>query len=281
MPGDLPRDLRAPLSVHATCAAHKTCALGGLYPEGVRDTGNAPAAVWSHELEGKGTTVTFVRASAVDVYGVVITGAGELKGLEPGAQTIALRPWMAFRAAGGGISLSASEPLTRVVLAAVTGGEPIRQAADALSSKKAAAGWQKRSEPITAIDLAAQPDLSWAGGAMHARIGFEGEKVRASFGVLMASKDAAVAQHNHSTSWEILVMLQGQGTLKVGADPASADLSPVALSDGAVTAVPKGTPHAWLPGDSRSLVAIQLYVPAGPEQRFKALASAAPAAKNP
>jgi mannose-6-phosphate isomerase-like protein (cupin superfamily) len=274
MPGDLPGDLRVPLGAHATCAAGKRCALAGLYPESVREVGQAPAAVWTHDLEGKGATLTYARHDAVDLYGVVIAGAGEVKDSEGAGPPIALRPWMAFRAAGGGVSLSASEPATRVVVAAVTSGEPIAQAAAEASSKKAASGAGSVRPPIGVVDLHGQPDLSWGGGAMHARIGFEGEKVRASFGVLMASKDAAVAQHDHPASWEILVMLRGQGTLKIATAPASSELRPVALADGTVTAVPKATQHAWLPGDTRPLVALQLYVPAGPEQRFKALASA-------
>ena len=43
----------------------------------------------------------------------------------------------------------------------------------------------------------------------------------------------------------------------------------------ATGAVPPATKHAWKPDEGSTLVAIQLYTPPGPEQRFKALAAAA------
>mgnify|MGYP002065004827 CR=1 FL=1 len=44
------------------------------------------------------------------------------------------------------------------------------------------------------------------------------------------------------------------------------------LVDGDVVAVPTGVRHHWVPSGERSLLGVQLYIPPGPEQRFKELA---------
>jgi mannose-6-phosphate isomerase-like protein (cupin superfamily) len=44
------------------------------------------------------------------------------------------------------------------------------------------------------------------------------------------------------------------------------------MTDGMVVAIPKGALHAWEPAGSKPLIALQIYVPPGPEQRFKKLA---------
>jgi mannose-6-phosphate isomerase-like protein (cupin superfamily) len=110
---------------------------------------------------------------------------------------------------------------------------------------------------------------------MHARIAFEGAGQKASLGMLMASKDAPVPQHQHDDAWEILAVLRGHGTAR-RADAPGAELAAFAVSDGAVVAVPKATQHAWTPAGDVPLVAVQLYVPPGPEQRFKKLAESEP-----
>ena len=127
------------------------------------------------------------------------------------------------------------------------------------------------------VNLAEAKDLAWGGGALHARIGFEGSGQRASLGVLMVSKDAPVAQHRHDTSWEILVALRAEGTLKRADSAESTELAPVDVSDGMVVAIPKNTLHGWQPSGTKALVALQLYLPPGPEQRFKKLAEPATA----
>jgi hypothetical protein len=133
--------------------------------------------------------------------------------------------------------------------------------------------WKTRPVPVQTADLAVAKDLAWAGGAMHARIGFEGESQRASLGLLIGSKDAPVAQHTHEGSWEILVALRAGGMMKRADAPGSTELAASGMTDGMVAAVPKGTLHAWEPGGAKPLIGLQLYVPPGPEQRFKALAA--------
>jgi mannose-6-phosphate isomerase-like protein (cupin superfamily) len=106
-------------------------------------------------------------------------------------------------------------------------------------------------------------DLAWAGGAMHAHLDVVGSDVY--LGRLEGT--AAVKEHDHPTSAEILVAIEASGTMTL-------DGKPRRLESGAIVTVPKGTKHSWTPDPGSKLVAVQLYDPPGPEQRFIALAAA-------
>jgi hypothetical protein len=230
----------------------------------------SPAIAWSHQIAAD-NAVTFPRHSGLDVYGVVLKGTVKVRGAEA-QKGSAAKEWTAFHAPGGGVSIAASGGPARVMFAVVSGGEAAAEAGGRLAKDAAKLSWKERPAPIELVDLGVAKDLSWAGGSMHARIGFEGDKQRASLGVLIASKDASVAQHQHDTSWEVLAALRAGGTMKRAAQPGGTALTPSAIADGAVVLMPKGVAHAWVPGNTKPLVAIQLYVPPGPEQRFKKLA---------
>lgn len=277
--GELPADLDAKLVTHAVCK-DRECLVAGLYPAGAAADGGAPAAIWSHDLPDKGSTLTFPRHSGVDLYGVVLAGKVRVKPLEPGAKTSDLAQWGAFRAPGAGVAVVSPDGAARLILAVAGEGAPIAETAAQLKDRKAQkqVAWQTRPSAVETTDLRAATDLAWAKGAMHARIGFEGRS-RASFGILFASKDAAVAPHTHDTSWEILAPLTADGTLKRASSAGAAELSEIAVSDGTVIAMPKATLHQWLPGGKKPLFALQMYVPPGPEQRFKKLAAEASQAK--
>jgi mannose-6-phosphate isomerase-like protein (cupin superfamily) len=117
----------------------------------------------------------------------------------------------------------------------------------------------------------AAPDLVFAGGKMHARLDVEKEvSPNAYLGRL--SGTAAVAEHSHPDSWEILCAVDAAGTFTL-------DGKEQRLGPRQVVAVPPATRHAWKPDEGSSLVALQLYAPPGPEQRFKALAADAGAKK--
>jgi quercetin dioxygenase-like cupin family protein len=74
---------------------------------------------------------------------------------------------------------------------------------------------------------------------------------------------ADVPRHTHTGSAEILYMLSGSGTVEIGSDK---------LAFGAEQAIhiPEGQPHAAKFTGPEKTVALQIYSPAGPEQRFKA-----------
>ena len=81
-------------------------------------------------------------------------------------------------------------------------------------------------------------------------------------------------EHVHAGEWELLAAVEGAGTFTI--DGVSARLGPKQ-----VVAVPPGARHAWQPDPGTKLVAVQMYSPPGPEQRFVALAAAAADAGAP
>jgi mannose-6-phosphate isomerase-like protein (cupin superfamily) len=86
----------------------------------------------------------------------------------------------------------------------------------------------------------------------------------------MASKNAAIAQHVNEHEWEILAFLSGDGTLvrTVGGQEDDTPIAP-----GTFVSIAPGVPHAYRPAGSSPLVAVQIDLPPGPEQRFKTLAA--------
>jgi mannose-6-phosphate isomerase-like protein (cupin superfamily) len=110
------------------------------------------------------------------------------------------------------------------------------------------------------------PDLAWAGGKMHAHLDVQTELGRSAY-VGRLEVGAAVPEHQHDGSWEVLATIEGKGTLTVAGKP-------IELAPRSVVAIPPATKHAFVPTDGAHLVAIQIYTPPGPEERFKALADA-------
>jgi quercetin dioxygenase-like cupin family protein len=81
---------------------------------------------------------------------------------------------------------------------------------------------------------------------------------------LLTLKPGFVASLHKHTSAEILYVLSGTGTLSGHRNRAR----PEPVSAGAAIYIPAGAPHAFEAG-TEPVVALQLYAPGGPEQRFK------------
>ncbi len=79
-----------------------------------------------------------------------------------------------------------------------------------------------------------------------------------------AEPGAKMPEHQHADADEILFVLAGHGDLTVAGAVTS-------LGPGDAIHIPKATPHAL--AVTEKLVAVQLYSPAGPEQRFKSPAA--------
>ena len=114
---------------------------------------------------------------------------------------------------------------------------------------------------------AASTPLTWAKGGMTARLDV-GPDVSPEAYLGRLEGTAGVPEHVHASSWEVLFAVEGEGTLLL-------DGAPVRVGPGDVVLVPAGKRHAWTPDPNRRLRAVQMYVPPGPEQRFKALAAGA------
>ncbi len=116
------------------------------------------------------------------------------------------------------------------------------------------------------------PDLAWANGRMHVHLDVQNELARTAY-VGRFEAAVAVPEHEHDASWEVLATIEGKGTLTVAGKP-------IELAPRSVVAIPPATKHAFVPADGARLVAIQIYTPPGPEERFKSLAAPAPDASR-
>ena len=223
-----------------------------------------PFFAWEQVLPPR-VVLTFPKHAGLDLYVVLFDGEVSIKGEDIAGKQKRLWRWNAARVPGLGAMVECKEP-TRAIFVLVTNtpGSTLGQAA----APGLKVGWTKRPAPVTSVELDKQPDLAWGGGAYHARLGFEDGS--ASLESLVASKSAAVPQHVHDHEWEILAILSGEGTLArtVGGRE---DDTPIAA--GTLASIAPGVPHAYRPAGTSPLIAVQLYLPPGPEQRFKRLAA--------
>jgi mannose-6-phosphate isomerase-like protein (cupin superfamily) len=259
-----------PLSQRASCST-ATCVHASLVPEDrwLETAPAAPTVVWDQRVAA-GAQVAFPRHHGVDLLGVVVEGRARI--VIPDATPLEVRGWHAFRAAGAGLTLRAVEP-TRLVLAVTSFPAGLAAAVAALRRDPASVWWTQRPGPLLRADLRAARDFVWGGGAYHARIAFEGpDSPRSSVGVLLLSRSAPVAEHVHPREWEQLAVLEGDGDLLLGD---RGQRTRVRVRAGSLVRVSPGTAHAWRPRKTAPLVAVQIYTPPGPEQRFKKLAGAA------
>jgi mannose-6-phosphate isomerase-like protein (cupin superfamily) len=271
MASALPIDLGkivAPFSRRAVAPPKvSTIARGAIpVPEGLASQIDltTPFFVWEQVLP-PGVVLTFPKHVGLDLYVVLFDGEVSIKAGDIDGKQKRLWRWNAARVPGLGAMIECKEPTRAIlVLAANTPGGTLGQAA--ASGQKV--DWTKRPAPVTSVELDRQPDLAWGGGAYHARLGFEDGS--ASLGTLSASKNAAVPQNVHDHEWEILAVLSGEGTLArtVGGQENDTPIAP-----GTFVSIAPGVPHAYRPAGTSPLLAVQLFLPPGPEQRFKGFAS--------
>lgn len=138
-----------------------------------------------------------------------------------------------------------------------------------------------RSRPATVktvVRATVAPKLEWAGATMSARLDVvppstanarpgAGGAVSPELYLGRLEGTAPVGEHNHSASWEILAAIDAKGMFVL-------DGTEGRLGPRQVIMIPPGAKHAWKPEPGSKLVAIQMYAPPGPEQRFVALAAA-------
>ncbi len=235
----------------------------------------APARLWEQEI-AEGSKVVISRDDALTVVGVVLAGAARMDAKDVReafkSDVPALQPLDGFAVKGGGLVVRGERSGTRLLLASVAG----RDAKGALRTK--GSPWTVRpggAEGIVAFSLQGEP-VRWGVGGYAAVIGLEKRDgpmpvpADASCSLLAIGSPKGVAEHVHADEWEMLAILSGSGTMTLGKADAARKVD---VKAGSIVAIPKGVPHAFVPTEM-PLQAIQLYVPPGPEQRFRKLAEA-------
>lgn len=152
-------------------------------------------------------------------------------------------------------------PALSAVVAFVPGGREGTLRAGALPGKPATLGPPKKGEPeVTVVRLA--DATSYPGPGRVATILVEPPAARgaASVGLLRLDAGVKVPAHVHAKETEALYVLDGGGTMTIAG-------TTVPVTATSVIQVPAGVEHAF--EATAATAAIQLYTPAGPEQRFK------------
>jgi mannose-6-phosphate isomerase-like protein (cupin superfamily) len=109
-------------------------------------------------------------------------------------------------------------------------------------------------------------ELSFMHGTMRARLDLDDRDVAPSFYFGRLSGTAAVAEHAHAGTWELLCAVEASGTFTLAGAPSH-------LGARTCITIPPDTKHSWQPDTGSTLTALQTYWPPGPEQRFKKLAA--------
>jgi mannose-6-phosphate isomerase-like protein (cupin superfamily) len=125
---------------------------------------------------------------------------------------------------------------------------------------------RRSGQPVPVVRRGAEvPALPLPGGKGKVQILLDatsGGDGSASLGVLRAPADFSVPAHRHPGSSEYLYILQGSGTMTV-----DGEVYPV--TPGLALQVPGNVEHSFRSSGDEPLVAIQVYTPGGPEQRFR------------
>jgi quercetin dioxygenase-like cupin family protein len=110
---------------------------------------------------------------------------------------------------------------------------------------------------------AALPTHSIAQGKGSAKILYDAGSgaPEAAMTLLVLEPGAAVPPHVHATSVEMLYLLDGAAGMQVGGEK-------LTLEAGDAARIPMGVEHSARVLGDRALRALQVYSPAGPEQRF-------------
>jgi quercetin dioxygenase-like cupin family protein len=105
-----------------------------------------------------------------------------------------------------------------------------------------------------------------AGGKVKAHVLFDATDTGsslASASVVEFAPGAELPRHSHEGSAEILYILAGSGEVTIGSEK-------IAFGPDQVIHIPENQPHAARFGTAEKTVALQIYAPAGPEQKYKA-----------
>jgi mannose-6-phosphate isomerase-like protein (cupin superfamily) len=222
----------ARITADATCAVASCSAIPRLVDR------RAPASLWSVRFEGG--TMKLPADPAMDWYGIVLRGSLDVEGCG------ALGPWQAYRVVGGGVALKGLADVVLGVAADAALGEPLT----------AVAGKVGRCERV---DLNALPDIRFADGQAHARLAFRTGK--AYFGLLYSDPEVGAPLHTHENAWEVVHVLRGSGEVT-----AADEIGP--LMGGSSYAFAPKSRHGYKSEGGAPTVAVQMYSPPGPEQRF-------------
>jgi len=233
-----------------------------------RVLGSGPRVLLAQVLLPPGSRFTLPTSICQDVLVYVRRGATELDGGRP------LLPGRAVRFGLDGAALGNTSNRDAEVYVIVSRSVARRFGPDATLDMQQAPVDSACGEGVPAeglSDLGADPFVH-AGGELRVSILLDeqGQGARhAALTRLDASATTGVPVHAHDDSAEVIFIEDGEGRMLVGDQH-------VAVRPGTFVYIPPRTPHSFTPSGNAPLRAMQIYAPAGPEQRFRQAPPTAP-----
>ncbi|HVK72323.1 MAG TPA: cupin domain-containing protein [Kofleriaceae bacterium] len=164
--------------------------------------------------------------------------------------------------AGTRLTVAAGDAPAAAVVAIVPGGREGVARGGALPGAAASSAVRARPVQPTVIAAAAARRFPRTGGATTVLVEPPLVKGAVSASWFEADAGVAVPPHVHPKETELLYVLGGGGTMIVAG-------TEVPVTEHSVVQIPAGVEHAFVA--TGATTALQLYVPAGPEQRFKTM----------
>jgi quercetin dioxygenase-like cupin family protein len=217
------------------------------------NSGNDAASMFEVAIAAGGTTGMRWAQRAELWY---FLGAGEVRSVAGGSRAVAAGDMM-YAPRGSAREVVARSGDLHAVIAMVPGGREGAARGGALPTPEATS-W--RSAPMSPVILPAAGAASYGPATIYADAGTIHDKTLAA-SILTLPAGAKVAEHVHAGETELLYVLAGSGTMTV----AGVTLTVTPTS---VVQIPSNTKHAF--AATSDVRAVQIYTPAGPEQRFKA-----------
>jgi len=163
---------------------------------------------------------------------------------------------MAFVAKGGAREIKATAGDVHAVIAIVPGGKEGSGRAGALPTREVTS---VRAAPVGAMLFPAAKAKTFGPATMYIEPATL-TNTPLSAEILALPAGAQVAEHVHANETEVLYLLAGTGTMTVNG-------TALAVTSTSVVQIPPNTKHSF--AATTAVRALQIYSPAGPEQRFK------------
>jgi quercetin dioxygenase-like cupin family protein len=220
------------------------------------NTGNAAASMFELKIAAGGTT-GMRWANRAELW--YFFDAGEVRSLSGAPQAFAAGDMM-YVPAGGARELVAKGSDVRAMLVVKPGSREGSARGGALPTREASRG---AGTPVGPVLLPASKATSYPRGTGKVAIYAEPSTISSkdmSASVIELPAGANIPEHTHPKETELLYVMAGSGTMII--DGVTLPVTPTS-----VVQIPPATKHAFTA--TADLRAVQVYTPAGPEQRFK------------
>lgn len=216
-------------------------------------TGNDAAAMFELAIAAGGST-GLRRTDRAELW--YFLGAAQVRSPAGGSRSVAAGDMM-YAPRGAAREVVAGTGDVHAMIVVVPGGREGAARSGALPTPEVTGGAGKAPAPLILPAAAAR---TYGPARIYADAAQIPDRTLAA-SVLTLAAGAKVPEHAHAAETEVLYLLAGGGTLTVSGVE-------LPVTPTTVVQIPKNTRHAFVA--TSEVRAVQIYTPAGPEQRFKA-----------